>query len=209
VVVRKIEQRAADLVSLSITCVEPIQIVAYTKGQRFNLHHDAGTMNSEDNTIELVPPKRLVTFFVYLNDLPIHQGPTAFPYLHLQCQPIRGSAILFCNLLPTGEADYRTAHQACPVDGNLWKYGLNIWIIDESLQELAMENQQKKKIINDRELAHAHVYSYERSAFFHADRMKDAYLSSQSSAPPVLDHNNTATAELSYRGEEEGGGIGG
>lgn len=172
-IIRKIEQRAADLVSLSVTAVEPIQIVSYTNGQRFNLHHDAGTLNSDDNTIELVPPKRLVTFFVYLNDLPPTQGQTAFPFLDLQCQPIRGSAILFCNLLPSGEPDYRTSHQALPVEGNLWKYGLNIWIIDESLQELAAETNTNKIKIIDME------YSYENSVFYHADRVKDDYLAQQ------------------------------
>lgn len=37
-----IEKKAADTVGLSIEHVEPLQLVSYTKGQRFNDHHDAG-----------------------------------------------------------------------------------------------------------------------------------------------------------------------
>ena len=37
-----IEKKAADLVGLSVDNVEPIQLVAYSGGEYFNIHHDAG-----------------------------------------------------------------------------------------------------------------------------------------------------------------------
>jgi hypothetical protein len=40
-----------------------LQIVSYTQGQYFNLHHDAGTLH-DDGSVELVPPRRLATFFL-------------------------------------------------------------------------------------------------------------------------------------------------
>jgi hypothetical protein len=156
--------------------VEPLQIVSYTEGQKFELHHDAGTM-TDDGAVEVVPPRRLVrvttslscvlccverglprllpvypcfsatlllplchtlllppfsssppplslspptllplcqvTLFVYLNNLPAGQGCTHFPALgDLAVTPQRGCGVLFCNVLPSGEADPRTAHRA-------------------------------------------------------------------------------------------------
>ena len=57
VITRNIESRAADLVSLGADFVEPLQIVSYKGGQRFDLHHDAGTM-LDDGSIEMVYPRR-------------------------------------------------------------------------------------------------------------------------------------------------------
>ena len=39
-----VEKKAADFVGLSVENVEPLQLVAYTKGQYFKEHHDAGTL---------------------------------------------------------------------------------------------------------------------------------------------------------------------
>ena len=134
--VRVIEQRAADMVGLSAQCVEPLQIVSYTNGQQFTTHHDAGTL-LDDGGVELVLPRRLVTFFVYLNSLPTNQGHTEFPELGLSVQPERGSAVLFSNVLTDGTPDTRTVHRACPVAHGLHKYGVNVWLCDVSMQELA------------------------------------------------------------------------
>ena len=46
-----------DLISLSSDFVEPLQIVSYTGGQKFDLHHDAGTI-MDDGEIEIVQPRR-------------------------------------------------------------------------------------------------------------------------------------------------------
>jgi len=58
---RAIEARAAEIVSLSIENVEPLQIVRYSQGQQFTLHHDAGTLipiHKTENTKKTVsvPP---------------------------------------------------------------------------------------------------------------------------------------------------------
>ena len=62
--VRQIEKRAADLVMLRCENVEPIQIVSYRDGQHFDIHHDAGTLSEEGDSVEAVQPLRLVTLFV-------------------------------------------------------------------------------------------------------------------------------------------------
>jgi prolyl 4-hydroxylase len=90
-VTRLIEDRAATLVGLPSAHVEPLQIVSYTKGQYFNLHHDAGTLDEDEETVELVPPKRIITLFVYLNDVSDEgEGSTEFPYLGVKVQPLKG-----------------------------------------------------------------------------------------------------------------------
>ena len=62
-IVRGIEAKAANLVGLSSENVEPLQIVAYCDGQKFDTHHDAGTL-MDDGSIELVMPRRLITLFL-------------------------------------------------------------------------------------------------------------------------------------------------
>lgn len=49
---------------LSQVNVEPLQIVSYQPGQRFNLHHDAGTLLEDGRVPIMVPPRRLVTLFL-------------------------------------------------------------------------------------------------------------------------------------------------
>jgi hypothetical protein len=46
--VRRIEGRAADLIGVEQINIELLQIVLYKQGQRFGLHHDAGTY--DENT---------------------------------------------------------------------------------------------------------------------------------------------------------------
>ena len=76
--------------------------MAYKEGQYFKAHHDAGVLLSDDEVdeesgceggrIELGDPRRLVTFFVYLNTLPKGQGATAFPRLGIEVSAVRALA---------------------------------------------------------------------------------------------------------------------
>lgn len=43
-IVHSVEAKCAELLGVSTKSVEHIQIVRYTKGQHFDLHHDAGTL---------------------------------------------------------------------------------------------------------------------------------------------------------------------
>ena len=124
-VVRRVEERASDLVGLRPEYLEPLQIVSYSQGQYFRLHHDAGTL-LDSGEVEPVEPRRLVTLFVYLNSLPKGQGHTEFPNLPLSVRPKEGCGVLFCNVLADGSVDPRTAHQACPITANLRKFGINV-----------------------------------------------------------------------------------
>ena len=176
--VSQIEFKAANLISLPSSCIEPLQIVSYTNGQRFNTHHDAGTLLENNVFVELVIPCRLVTLFVYLNDLPIDQGHTEFPLLKdangdiLSVQPKRGHALLFCNLLPNGQPDMRVIHRANPVESKLRKFGLNIWFSNLDMQPLSssdLSNTVEKRKKNES------AYCYEKSIFRMCDRIAYIY----------------------------------
>ena len=77
------------------------------------MHHDAGTLESDDaDCITLAHPRRLFSFFVYLNDTPEGTGQTLFPRLITDAHPHglgvqakRRAAALWCNVLEDGQGD--------------------------------------------------------------------------------------------------------
>ena len=114
-------------------------MVSYTRGQKFDLHHDAGTLMANGTVLgedEAGTPRRLVTVFVYLTTMPENVGCTEFPKIGVTVQPVRGKAVFFCNVCPDGQPDSRLVHRGCPVLSDelaIRKLGLNIWISDKSL----------------------------------------------------------------------------
>lgn len=129
------ERRAAELLGMPTDCIEPIQLVRYQLGDFFQAHHDLGTLY-DDGTVELppssflFPPRRLVTIFVYVNDVPQGcGGATKFPLLFerntrkrasktantLQVHPKRGMAVLFCNIDRSGKPEPLTVHSGEPL----------------------------------------------------------------------------------------------
>ena len=59
----------------------------------------------------------------------------------LAVRPERNKALFFCNVLPDGAPDARTAHRATPVDGGYRKYGMNVWPTDTSMLDFAQDDQ--------------------------------------------------------------------
>jgi len=156
-VLRTIEERAAQLVGLPADFVEPLQVVTYTNGQRFDLHHDLGHLtmpedaeggadggapSSTDGMSVATPEgaRRLVTLFVYLNTLPDGVGHTEFPTVGLSVRPRSGTALLFCNVDAAGEPDVNVCHRACPVPPGHRKFGVNLWIADCTMQAHAVSS---------------------------------------------------------------------
>jgi hypothetical protein len=133
---RAIVGRAADQLGIPSTDAEPIQVVSYSEGQHFGLHHDIGTLDTVTGEVQMVTPRRLATVFLYLNHLPLGIGHTCFPHLknsegkQLTVNPVRGKALIFPNILPDGSADKRTAHFADVIPFGIEKYGANLWLTD-------------------------------------------------------------------------------
>lgn len=140
-IISNIETKAAELLGcFSTTTVEPLQLVRYTPGQLFGVHHDLGDYDDETNTV-LLPPKscycrrRLVTIFCYLNTLGLQTldtsmgGETEFPACGITVAPRAGMAVMFPNVTPLGQPDVQTIHAGLPPTKET-KYGLNIWICE-------------------------------------------------------------------------------
>jgi len=103
---------------------ENLQVVHYNIGQKYSPHHDFNDKGS--------PPQRFATLFMYLKSAD-KGGGTAFPLAFgrkgLQVTPRAGSAILWYNMLPDGNADEMSLHEGQPVQAGE-KWGCNLWVWD-------------------------------------------------------------------------------
>jgi prolyl 4-hydroxylase len=124
-IVTNIEDKACDYVNLDTTHLEPMQVVVYEKGQKFNPHYDFFSPDSQDI---LYRGNRNKTILVYLNDIEEQfGGATIFPKAGLKIQPKALSAIYFENMNESG-VDYNTLHAGEELlTDQLKKYAINIW----------------------------------------------------------------------------------
>ncbi|KAI1288974.1 hypothetical protein F5Y03DRAFT_71364 [Xylaria venustula] len=123
------------------------QLVRYTEGQEYNLHHD--WMRTPQPAFDGSPRSfnRVVSFLVILQDGCIG-GETWFPFIKavspqptdekegrlwrehedggIAFKPVAGNALFWVNLFPNGTGDTRTVHAGLPVTGGL-KTAMNIW----------------------------------------------------------------------------------
>lgn len=124
------------------------QLVRYTPGQFYNLHHD--WMKVHQAALDGSPRvfNRPASFFVILED-ECTDGETWFPFVQpvtplgdegaedrlwrkqedgggLAFKPVAGNALFWVNLFPNGTGDERTVHAGVPVTGGL-KTAMNIW----------------------------------------------------------------------------------
>ena len=131
-VTERISRRAADLLGVKEHVLgedgrkgghaESMQLVHYQPGQQYEAHFDwqasaAGT--------------RFATVLIYLNS-PSDGGWTAFPRANtpepLLVKPVKGTAVLFYNMLPDGNADVYSLHAALPTrTGEKWLANLWVW----------------------------------------------------------------------------------
>jgi prolyl 4-hydroxylase len=126
----------------------PPQLVRYTAGQRFNIHHDwfERFQPSRDDDRDRYF-NRLASFFVILQDN-CTEGETHFPYIKpiapqnfadketavwreherggLAFRPIAGNALFWVNLYKNGTGDRRVMHAGLPLKDGL-KTAMNIW----------------------------------------------------------------------------------
>ena len=135
-VIRCLEERLATIAGFPVEALEPLQVTAYTHGQRYKPHYD--------DDAGLGPERRLKTIFTYLeadDDLAAGRcgGETSFKRLlgrdgrPLKIYPRRGRALVWSNYTPDGRRDNRTLHAGeavtCP---GARKVGLNAWFLGRS-----------------------------------------------------------------------------
>jgi len=124
-IVKQIEDDACAYVNLNTHHLEPMQVVVYEKGQKFNPHYDFFSPDSQDIGIR---GNRNKTILVYLNDVEEHfGGATVFPNIGLKIQPKAYSAIYFENMNGPN-VDYNTLHAGEELKTDeIKKYAINIW----------------------------------------------------------------------------------
>ncbi|XP_046724106.1 prolyl 4-hydroxylase subunit alpha-1-like [Silurus meridionalis] len=118
-VVASINQRIADVTGLDMDTAEELQVANYGIGGQYEPHYDL---------VDGVPftERRIATLLVYMSDVDVG-GATVFPNTGAALTPKIGSAVIWFNLLKSGEEDTRTLHAACPVFiGSKWV--ANKWI---------------------------------------------------------------------------------
>lgn len=120
----RIRERIVDLTGVPSDYSEHFQLLKYEVDEYYEEHHDYIT--SQQN---LIGGPRIITVFMYLNDVE-EGGETAFPPLsNLTVSPKRGSALIWPSVLDEDpeEIDERTFHTALPVKKGI-KYGANAWL---------------------------------------------------------------------------------
>jgi prolyl 4-hydroxylase len=131
--------------------IGPPQLVRYTEGQRFNIHHDwyeTPQPVRSDKRDRGRSWNRVASFFAVLED-GCTGGETHFPYVKpiaprrkptkggsgmwwehedggIAFKPISGNAIFWVNLFANGTGDERVMHAGLPLGGGM-KTAMNIW----------------------------------------------------------------------------------
>ncbi|XP_060943079.1 prolyl 4-hydroxylase subunit alpha-1b isoform X3 [Limanda limanda] len=122
----KINQRIEDLTGLEMDTAEELQVANYGVGGQYEPHFDFGRKDEPDAFKELGTGNRIATWLFYMSDVAAG-GATVFPDVGAAVWPLKGTAVFWYNLFPSGEGDYSTRHAACPVlVGNKWVS--NKWI---------------------------------------------------------------------------------
>eukprot|EP00980_Cylindrotheca_fusiformis_P013380 scaffold3410_cov141-Cylindrotheca_fusiformis.AAC.23 len=117
-------KRIEDITGIPEPNSENLQLLRYEENQFYQVHSDYIPHHTERPC-----GVRILTFYMYLNDVE-EGGGTNFPYLdNLTVTPTRGRAVLWPSVLDEdpNQKDIRTNHQALPVIKGV-KYGANAWI---------------------------------------------------------------------------------
>uniref|UniRef100_A0A7S0LN79 Fe2OG dioxygenase domain-containing protein n=1 Tax=Coccolithus braarudii TaxID=221442 RepID=A0A7S0LN79_9EUKA len=125
-IVRAVTERASYLSGYPVENIEPLQLVKYVPGQKYEPHFDYGAAcDYEEN---LNNGHRHVTLLVYLSSLPDeYLAHTHFPKLSVKVTPTAHDAVVFNDCLSNGQEDPRTLHGGAPPT-NGTKIAINIWI---------------------------------------------------------------------------------
>ncbi|MFN3565267.1 MAG: 2OG-Fe(II) oxygenase [Burkholderiaceae bacterium] len=119
--VRRIENRIAELVACPVERGEPIQILHYKPGAEYKPHFDFFDPAYPGNEKVLaMGGQRVATLVMYLNDV-VAGGSTVFPEIGLDVLPRKGNAVYFAYTTEDGQLDRRTLHGGSPVaEGEKW-----------------------------------------------------------------------------------------
>lgn len=136
-IVKAIEARACALVNCVESHIEPLQIVHYSKGQKYSIHYDYFSKAE----LEHQSGQRVHTFLVYLNTVSEQDGGTTiFPELYLDVVPTQGTALYFRDTDEQGNVQPKTLHGGSEITTNgVEKWACNIWIRDKPYFDIKAE----------------------------------------------------------------------
>jgi len=121
--IRSVRARIAAFSGYDDSMLEPLQVVRYFPGEKYEPHHDLFDLCDFPQK-----PRRHLTFLIYLNDMPDdHGGHTTFPRLSLRIRPQARMALVFNDVLDSGMDDERTEHSGTPPTSGV-KYAINCWV---------------------------------------------------------------------------------
>lgn len=131
-IISRIEKRISLWTLLPVENQEAMQVLRYTRGQKYVPHHDF----FPDPPEKQQGGQRYATVLMYLSNV-TKGGETVFPKVpdptpkddswsdcakgNLAVKPRKGDALLFFSMLPDGSPDEYSMHYACPVvEGVKW-----------------------------------------------------------------------------------------
>lgn len=121
--VQKVRERISAFSGYEDHHLEPLQVVRYFPGQKYDPHHDLFDICDFPQK-----PRRHITFLIYLNSMPGDAGGhTSFPRLNVRVQPTARTALVFNDVLDNGLDDERTEHGGSAPSSGV-KYAINCWI---------------------------------------------------------------------------------
>lgn len=126
--IRDLYNNVSKLINYPVENSEKLQLVHYYVGEKYNYHYDGYTLDD----IIINQGQRMVTCFMYLNDLQENQGGhTEFNKLNIKVAPKKGRLLVFYNV----EKDNNKIHEKSMHGGNEVvkgeKWACNIWFRDK------------------------------------------------------------------------------
>ena len=126
--IKELFNKISQLIDFPIENAEKIQLINYNVGEKYVCHYDGYT----ENDIRINDGQRMVTCFIYLNNLQENQGGhTEFNKLNIKVAPKKGRLLVFYNT----EKDSNKLHDLSMHGGNEIlsgeKWACNIWFRDK------------------------------------------------------------------------------
>lgn len=126
-IVKRIEDRIAEVTGTKEEQGEAIQVLRYQRDQQFTVHTDYFAPGVTQHLAR--GGQRIATMLMYLRPNPPGTGgATYFPKIDLRVHPERGAAILFYDVTPTGENDVYSYHGGEPITADVEKWVATRWI---------------------------------------------------------------------------------
>lgn len=119
--ISRIEKRLSELTGSPLQNGEGLQVLHYAPGQQYKPHYDYFPLD-QPGSHRFVENggQRVATFILYLNNVE-EGGDTAFPEIHMNIKPVKGSGLYFAYTDDNDVSDPLTLHAGCPVTlGEKW-----------------------------------------------------------------------------------------